>query len=238
MMNRNELSEVTERHPTDILSKEDWSRQDLIDVENRMRELGVPLDKLIRAQELYQSGRKLIGRDLESSGERNLFLSSLYIHAWAHMQIQADLLTSFTAGVNEWLISVARAPIEAVRDEVRRDVEKLSKAFEDLSARLVTGIALKASLRKLENEAAKYDYEPLSRVAAVLHDTLKHNPIESFDKAEMRGFIEASKQATEGSANQSDPYVCEKTLIQVGLSWLPTLPEADISYIDGGETQE
>ena len=88
---------------------------------------------------------------------------------------------------------------------------------------MAAGIALKESLRTLEGEAARYDYEMLSRVAAVLHDTLKNNPVESLDDAEMQAFQEAAKQATEGRAETSDPYQCELALYRAGLSWLPSV---------------
>src|SRR5690348_13836528 len=77
-----------------------------------------------------------------------------------------DFLTAETSEEEDIAV---RSPVETARDDVRRDAARLTKAFRDVSARLAAGIALKTSLRKLEQTAARYGYERLSRVAAVLH---------------------------------------------------------------------
>ena len=92
------------------------------------------------------------------------------------------------------LTSAARPPIEEIRDAVRQSADCLAKASGDLTARLPASLQLKEALKQLENEAAQDGYEPLSRVAAILHDVLRYTPIETFDHSMLQGFQEALQQ--------------------------------------------
>lgn len=105
---------------------------------------------------------------------------------------------------------------------MRCNLLHLQQAADDLGQRLAAAVTLKASLRNLEHEAGRFGYEALSRVAAILHDTLKNNPVETWDNTELQGFLKACEQATEEQAITADAYTCEKTLFHAGLSWLPT----------------
>src|SRR5579871_4122280 len=87
--------------------------------------------------------------------------------------------------------------IEAIRGEVRLGVLRFVDSFVIPKARLAACISLKDALHQLELKANEYDYEPLSRVAAVLHDTLKNNNVLTLDEIELGGFVKACEQATE-----------------------------------------
>ena len=119
-------------------------------------------------------------------------------------------------------LAAACPSLEVSREEVRHNFLHFRQAEDEPSQRLATAVTLKASLRKLEHEAGHFGYESLSRVAAILHDTLKNNPVEAMDDTEMQGFLKACEQATVEQPIAADAYACEKTLFHAGLSWLPT----------------
>ena len=114
--------------------------------------------------------------------------------------------------------------IDTARDAVRCHAICLSQSFHSLTARLPEAVLLKEALRRLEDEAARLDYEPLSRIAAVLHDVLRYNAIEEFSGDMLAGFVEALQQVTEVRADQADPFTCELALYKAGLDWLPPIP--------------
>lgn len=134
----------------------------------------------------------------------------------------ADLVAYETALRQNRELTDEHPPMEVLREEIRCNLLRLQQAEDDLSERLAAAVPLKTSLRKLEHDAGRCGYEALSRVAAILHDTLKNNPVEALDDAEVQGFLKACEQAIEGQASNADAYVCEKTLFHAGLSWLPT----------------
>jgi hypothetical protein len=189
---------------------------DILRINERLNELGLPLDLLWQCLRDYRNDSEVKSASLEW----------LYSH---YSKLSTELVGY---GVN---LTANRSPIESIRDEVHRYVGQLKDNFLNLSQRLVSSISLKEALHKLEYAADRYDYEPLSRVAAILHDTLKNNPIEAFDDQKLRGFIEATKQATEGRADQSDPYQCELSLYRARLSWLPSVAYYEAETIDEEE---
>jgi hypothetical protein len=119
-------------------------------------------------------------------------------------------------------------PIDHAREDVRDKLHRFQLAFADQSARLAAGLSLKDSLQGLEREAARSGYEPLSRVALVLHFTLANNHMEDFDEEMLAGFLEAARQAVEVPPEQANPYDCEWALFKVGLSWLPEVDESEV----------
>ena len=67
-------------------------------------------------------------------------------------------------------------PLADAQEKVYKFLTRLSENFDDLSHRLSAVVQLQTALRVLEIAARNNNFRPLSRVAAVLHDTLKHNP--------------------------------------------------------------
>jgi hypothetical protein len=137
-------------------------------------------------------------------------------------------------------VAVVGKPIEAVRDAVRQNLARLENAFqrpEDQEELQCAADTLRASLRTLENEAGRHEeYEMLSRVAAIMHDVLKHNPITDFDQTRFGGFVLAMRQAIEGNPEQADPYLSEQAIYRAGVSWLPPMPP--IEWPDDMEEEE
>ena len=134
----------------------------------------------------------------------------------------ADALAYETALRQNNELAAACPSLEVLREEARCNLLRLQQAADNLGGRLAAAVILKASLRNLEHEAGHFGYESLSRIAAILRDTLKNNDVETWDDTEMQGFLKACEQATEGQAITADAYACEKTLFHAGLSWLPT----------------
>ena len=134
-------------------------------------------------------------------------------------------------------VSETRAPIEEARDVVRRNLSRLEEAFQHAENQEELQCAadnLRTSLSQLEDEAGHYAYERLSRVAIILHDVLKHNPIAEFTEEQQQAFLLAARQATEGAPEQADSRECDRLLYPTGLDWLPPVPEYD-EMEDGDE---
>jgi hypothetical protein len=110
------------------------------------------------------------------------------------------------------------------QERVRKSLTRLSENFDDLSHRLSAGVQLQAVLHALEVAARKNNFRPLSRVAAVLHDTLKHNPIEGFSKEQLTAFQKACQEAIKTDPAKYSPRASERHLFRAQLSWLPSLP--------------
>jgi len=121
------------------------------------------------------------------------------------------------------------------QERVRQSLTRLSENVDDLSHRLSAGVQLQAALRELEVAGRKNNYRPLSRVAAVLHDTLKHNPIEGFTKEQLKAFQKACQEAIKIDPAKASPRESERYLFRAQLSWLPSLP-ADA--LDDDENEE
>ncbi len=132
-----------------------------LDIEKRLAALGLPPTELIH----YLNS--CLGRSapfaLEEADTTAFSLFGDYINN----RIDSTNQHTFISGAN-----VTAPPIEDVRNTVARHATRLSKQFGDLTARLPESILLKEALRRLEHEAARYDYEPLSRIAAILHNVL------------------------------------------------------------------
>lgn len=105
-----------------------------------------------------------------------------------------------------------------------KSLTRFSENFDDLSLRLSAGVQLQNALRTLEVTARKNNFRRLSRVAAVLHDTLKHNPVEEFSKTELTAFKKAMTEAIKTVPQKTNPSAAEKHLFRAQLSWLPSLP--------------
>lgn len=118
---------------------------------------------------------------------------------------------------------MTHSQIERLRASVQRDLVHLQDVFDDLDARLSAAIHLKLSLQKLEIIAIKHGHDALARVALILHDTLKYNYIEEFEKSQFDAFVAAARFATLGSPETADPMQCDLTLIAAGLTWLPEI---------------
>ena len=85
------------------------------------------------------------------------------------------------------------------------------------------------------NITSKLISRQISRVAAVLHDTLKaiheviaerseHQPIEGFNKEQLKAFQKACQEAIKIDPTMASPRESEKYLFRAQLSWLPSLP--------------
>jgi len=144
--------------------------------------------------------------------------------------------------INDFVKKIVRAAATAEPDVILADVQErvsksltlLSENFDDLSHRLLASVQLQTALHVLEVAARKNNFRLLSRVAAVLHDTLKHNPIEGFSKAQLLAFQKACQEAIIDPSKAS-PRASERHLFRAQLSWLPSLP-ADA--LDDAEDEE
>ena len=121
------------------------------------------------------------------------------------------------------------------QERVSKSLTRLSENFDDLSHRLSAGVQLQSALHALEVAAKKNNFRPLSRVAAVLHDTLKHNPIEGFSKIQLTAFQKACQEAIKTDPAKSSPRASERHLFRAQLSWLPSLPD---DAFDDAENEE
>jgi hypothetical protein len=146
-----------------------------------------------------------------------------YAEPYASMLRRGGAEIAPTPACNANSVAAVRSPVEAIRDQVRAYGERLVGGFEHVGDRLPPCIVLKAALRELEQSADRYGYERLSRVAAILHDTLRYNPIEAFDDAALQSFMDALGYATEGRADAADPVECEHALLAGDLTWLPPI---------------
>jgi hypothetical protein len=128
---------------------------------------------------------------------------------------------------------------EEARDGVRQNLNRLEEAFQHTGEReALQGAAdnLRTSLDHLEDEAGrKNEYEQLSRVAAVLHDVLKHNPVVEFTEEQQRTFVRAAKYAIQGAPEQADALECDRVLYGAGLDWLPPIEWPDEEEEDAEE---
>lgn len=115
-------------------------------------------------------------------------------------------------------------PLTDAQERVRKFLTRLSENFDDLSHRLSVVVQLQTVLRALEIVARNNNFRPLSRVAAVLHDTLKHNPIEGFSKEQLTAFQKACQEAIKIDPAKASPREAERHLFRAQLSWLPSLP--------------
>jgi hypothetical protein len=186
-------------------------------------------------EDLYSRSLRMIANLMDTpTSTSNSFLQTWFLKEQEELfsQLTSQRKAQERFSSEESYPVAKRPPIEEVRDLVRRDVMRLREAIPDLDNMLTACIDLKQSLNKLERDAARYGYEPLSRVAAILHDTLKHNFIEDLDEQNFQGFFEATRQATEGRADHADPRECDLTLIQAGLSWLPGIPQFEETDLD------
>jgi len=122
--------------------------------------------------------------------------------------------------------------LDDAQERVRKSLMRLSENFDNLSYRLSAGVQLQTALRTLEVAARNENLRLLARVSAVLHDTLKHNPIEGFSKVQLTAYHKACQEVIKINPN---PRVCEKHLFMAQLSWLPPLPDG---VLDGAEDEE
>lgn len=125
--------------------------------------------------------------------------------------------------------------LDDVQERVRKSLMRLSQNFDNLSHRLSAGVQLQTALRALEVVARDANFRLLARVAAVLNDTLKHNPIEGFSKAQLTVYNKACQEAIKMDPSQSCPRVCEKHLFHAQLSWLPLLPNRALDEMENEE---
>lgn len=121
-------------------------------------------------------------------------------------------------------ISEPGVPLADLCKQVSKSLTRLSENFDDISLRLSAGVQLQNALRTLEIAARKNNFRLLSRVAAVLHDTLKHNPVEGFSKTQLTAFQKATHEAIKTNPKKANPYAAERHLFRAQLSWLPSLP--------------
>jgi hypothetical protein len=125
---------------------------------------------------------------------------------------------------------------------VRDNLYWLRAAFADKSARIAAAIVVKEALRELEGTARRYEWEDLTFVAAILHDTLRYNPIEAFDERQCRAFLEASRQVIDVAPSDSDPTTCLQALWRGGLDWLPPVnalcEDSDMEDYEDEEDEE
>lgn len=136
-------------------------------------------------------------------------------------------------------VSLPRSPVDRAIDEMRDKLYWLQANFADKSARIAVAMKVKEALRELEEISERYELENLTRVAAILHDTLRYNPIETFDERQLRAFLEASRQATDVAPSDSDPTTCLQALWRGGLDWLPPVNATwDDSDMDDDEDEE
>lgn len=144
----------------------------------------------------------------------------------ARLQSQA---TQQGLSLDDFLVKLVRAAetvepdvaLDDAQQRVRKSLMRLSENFANLSHRLSAVVQLQTALGALEVAARENNFRLLSRVAAVLHDTLKHNPIEGFTKEQLKAFQKACQEVIKIDPN---PRVCEKHLFRAQLSWLPPLP--------------
>jgi len=113
------------------------------------------------------------------------------------------------------------------QERVSKSLTRLSENFDDLSHRLLAGVQLQTALNALEVTARKNNFRLLSRVAAVLHDTLKYNPVEGFSNVQLTAFQKACQEAIKLDPAKVSSRASERHLFRAQLSWLPSLP-ADV----------
>ena len=126
-------------------------------------------------------------------------------------------------------------PLTDAQERVRKSLIRLSESFDNLSHRLSAVIQLQTALRALEIAARKNNFRPLSRVAAVLHDTLKHNPIEGFNRTQLTAFQKACQEAIKNDPAKASSRESERHLFRAQLSWLPSLPADALDDVENEE---
>ena len=114
--------------------------------------------------------------------------------------------------------------LDDAQERVHKSSMHLSENFDNLSHRLSAGVQLQTALCTLEAAARNANFRLLARVSAVLHDALKHNPIEGFSKAQLTAYDQACQEAIK-DPSMANPLVCERHLFHARLSWLPPLPD-------------
>lgn len=121
------------------------------------------------------------------------------------------------------------------QEKVSKCLTNVNENFDNLSLRLSAGTQLQNSLRALELAARKDNFRLLSRVAAVLYDTLKRNPIEGFSREQLTAFQKACQEAIKIDPMNVKPRISERHLFRARLSWLPSLPASAFYNADSEE---
>lgn len=145
--------------------------------------------------------------------------------------------------LDDFVVKVVRAAetveldvaLDDVQERVSKSLMRLSENFDNPSQRLSAGVQLQTALRTLEEAARNASFRLLARVSAVLHDTLKHNPVEGFSEAQLAAYHQACQEAIKIDPSTANPRVCERHLFHAQLSWLPPLPDGVLDDMENEE---